>query len=293
MKNSYNLILVIIISKLYQFLYMNVREESESEKSEESEESESEESEESESEREESKSKSKSKSESKREKIKTRKNINIINSISENYLSCIFILICIYLVSSTNIVISIFTFFFMFFSAYFLHFLSHKYQYMPTILHQYHHKNNNFFSHFIEVLLELTFPIIFLPVYYYFGKIFLDVWVILLGIVFYSSVHNINYGYFRVNNVHSIHHKEMFTNLGPDFCDIMFGTKNYKDTSVENTNHYIPNVIIITFIILLLKYCCSNTFFKKFLLKTTIMLLISSFIFLLASTLYVYCFIKV
>jgi hypothetical protein len=82
--------------------------------------------------------------------------------------------------------------------------------------------------------------------------------------LFYSSVHNINYGYFHVNNVHSLHHKHPLTNIGPDICDVIFGTKNPLNESVENTNHYIPNILIITILILCVKYFYySNDFFKK------------------------------
>lgn len=46
--------------------------------------------------------------------------------------------------------------------------------------------------------------------------------------------------------------------MGPDICDIIFSTKNKTDEDVENTNHYIPNILIITFVILFLKYICNN-----------------------------------
>ena len=60
----------------------------------------------------------------------------------------------------------------------------------------------------------------------------------------YITIHNINYTRLRVNNVHRLHHQSMNTNHGPDVCDIIFGTKSPLDTEVENTDHYIPNIII-------------------------------------------------
>ena len=85
--------------------------------------------------------------------------------------------------------------------------------------------------------------------YYYYDTIFLDEWTLMFSTIFYSTIHNINYGYFRVNDVHSLHHKFPFTNVGPDLCDIMLNTKNKLNTTVENTNHYIPNIIIITILL--------------------------------------------
>lgn len=82
----------------------------------------------------------------------------------------------------------------------------------------------------------------------------MDVWVILFSVLLYSSVHNINYGYLKLNNVHSLHHNNPFTNLGPDICDIIFGSKHNSNSLPENTNHHIPNMIVVTSLILLLRY---------------------------------------
>jgi presenilin-like A22 family membrane protease len=70
----------------------------------------------------------------------------------------------------------------------------------------------------------------------------------------------------RVNNVHFKHHKNVHTNLGPDICDILFSTKNESDDDVENTNHYIPNIIIITILIMFLKHICKNDIIQQKLL---------------------------
>ena len=55
-------------------------------------------------------------------------------------------------------------------------------------------------------------------------------------------------------------------NNGPDLCDIMFGTK-HPDDAIENTDHYIPNVIIMTICILFLKRMCLHEPFNTLFLK--------------------------
>ena len=114
----------------------------------------------------------------------------------------------------------------------------------------------------------------------------------MLFVLFYTSVHNINYGYFRINNVHSLHHKTYFTNLGPDICDIMFGTKNNLNETVENTNHYIPNIIIITLIVLCLQYFCLNETFNNIFNKFIVIFLLSCTILYITSSIYIFYFIN-
>ena len=210
-----------------------------------------------------------------------------MNSITENCLSWILLFIAMYILSS-NFVKGIITFFFIFFAAYFGHVEFHKKNNIFTILHQYHHNNDNFFSHFIHYVIELGFPCVFLPLYYYYDTIFLDEWTLMFSTIFYSTIHNINYGYFRVNDVHSLHHEFPFTNVGPDLCDIMFNTKNKLNTTVENTNHYIPNIIIITILLLFLKRLYSNVLYQNILKKSLIGFLISCAIITVTSSLYLY-----
>jgi hypothetical protein len=221
-----------------------------------------------------------------------KENITILKSINENYLSWIIIIICLYIISPNNIFKGIITFISFLLFAYILHYFSHINSNMSTILHKYHHKYNNFFSIFIQILLELTIPVILLPFYFLYKTIYLDIWIIIFSTLFYSTVHNINYGYFRVNNIHLLHHKYSTTNIGPDICDIIFGTKNIKNKTVENTNHYIPNVILITIFILLLKYLCKNDNIRIFLINIIILFLLLSSIFLLISTIYLYIYKK-
>jgi hypothetical protein len=158
------------------------------------------------------------------------------------------------------------------------------------VLHRYHHEHNNFFSHFIQYILEIGFPVVFLPVYYLYGSFILDEWILMFSALFYSSVHNINYGCFHVNDVHSLHHKNELTNIGPDLCDIMFGTKNSLNDTVENTNHYIFNIIILTIFMLCLKSFYLNETFKKIFDKFIFVFLISCLVISITFSTYFYFF---
>ena len=161
-----------------------------------------------------------------------------------------------------------------------------------TLLHEYHHENNNFFSHFIQYVIELGFPVIFFPIYYVFETIILDEWIILFSTLLYSTTHNINYGCFHVNNVHNLHHKEYLTNIGPDICDIIFDTKNPLNKSVENTNHYIPNAILITIFIMFIKYLYLNETYKNIINKIATYFLLTCLIIYISCSLYFYSFNK-
>jgi hypothetical protein len=222
------------------------------------------------------------------------KNINIINSLKENWLSWIFIFISVTIVSYPNYLLGLLTFFVFLFIAYFSHLESHKKRTLFTILHHYHHENNNFFSHISQVLIELCFPMVLAPFYFIFGTVFFDEWILLLFAIFYSSVHNINYGMFRVNDVHYLHHQFMNSNIGPDICDIIFNSKHPENVNVENTNHYIPNIIIGTIIVLIIKYFYyKDDFWKKWLLYLMRTFLGGSLIFIVLSSIYLYLFYKV
>jgi hypothetical protein len=179
-------------------------------------------------------------------------NITLLSSLCLNWLNISILMLCLYLISD-NYLLGISSYLCMFLIAYLFHLSAHKYDTLFTVLHRYHHMHNNTFSHLIQLLMELSIPLIFYPIYYVKGKVYLDVWVILFSVLLYSSVHNINYGYFRVNNVHSLHHKYPFSNLGPDVCDILFGSKHRLNTFAENTNHHIPNMILISILILCLR----------------------------------------
>lgn len=199
-------------------------------------------------------------------------------SIKNNYLSWLSILIAVFVISYPDYPNGIITFLLMIIFAYLIHYYSHKYRNIFTIAHHYHHEHNNFLSHFIQILLEYSIILCFAPFYFIYGKIFFNEWTILFFFIFYSTIHNINYSILRVNNVHYLHHQSILSNIGPDICDIIFGTKNEKDTSAENTNHYIPNIIIGTIVILFLQYLYKsdkNKGVMELLLKSSLFLCIA------------------
>ena len=75
-------------------------------------------------------------------------------------------------------------------------------------------------SHFI-----LIFPLLN---EYLFDNV-LDKWVMIFLYLVYTTTHNINYSIFHVNRTHELHHENIFTNMGPDICDILFETKNQEN----------------------------------------------------------------
>ena len=200
-------------------------------------------------------------------------NIKIKNNITTNVLSWLLISITISIISYPNILLGIFTFFFFMFIAYFYHVITHVHKNIFSIVHHYHHENDNFFSHFIQIVLESTMPYPFVIMSLLFDIHIFDPWIILYFMIFYCSVHNINYSIFKVNTVHSLHHKEVNVNFGPDVCDVLFGTKHYSEDCVENTNHYIPNILVITGIVMILKYLCKNEWVKNNLLMIVLTML--------------------
>lgn len=139
------------------------------------------------------------------------------------------------------------------FYCYLAHRLSHEpLGFFINRAHIYHHEHTDWMSHAIQVCVEITASFSPLVLLYYIldlpTSVFLvDPYIFFLFWIFYTTVHNINYGYFRVNQVHAKHHDDYSVNYGPDICDIVFGTK-YPVDGVENTDHYIPNIIAATFI---------------------------------------------
>jgi hypothetical protein len=180
---------------------------------------------------------------------------NIKKSFTTNYKSWLFIALSIVILSRTNLIGGFITFIILIVFAYFIHYYSHlKTSYPFNITHLYHHENNNFFSHFIQITLEFVALLSFLYTKYFaFHTEILNEWVVIFFYFFYTTIHNINYSIFLVNNVHENHHKFRMLNMGPDICDVIFNTKYDLENSIENTDHYIPNIIISLIITLILK----------------------------------------
>ena len=170
----------------------------------------------------------------------------VAQSLKLNYKSWLAILFVILtLTPGENPLYSLTTFLILMLVVYFTHRCTHSTSSYPlNISHLYHHTHSNFFSHFIQAILEHALVLCFI-----FGnmalqrrniKLGLNNWMILFFYLFYTTIHNINYSYFHVNDVHERHHSLFHKNLGPDICDILFNT---KDGPVENTDHYLYNIV--------------------------------------------------
>ena len=148
--------------------------------------------------------------------------------------------------------------------AHYFHKLCHYDDIYPfNITHIYHHLHNNWFSHFIQSVLEFSAFLSIIVFKYlldndylnmffkYISNYLINEYVILYFYLFYTSVHNINYSIFHVNTTHESHHKLFNKNYGPEISDVLFGT-TFGD--LENTDHYIFNIIGCTIIVLAIKY---------------------------------------
>jgi hypothetical protein len=174
----------------------------------------------------------------------------------------------------------------MIFLSYYFHKISHVEQGIGNLVHSYHHDNDNRFSQFIEIVMEyltIQLPIVFK---YYNVPLFsfMNEWIVMFYAFVYVTVHNINYSIFHVNRVHEYHHKDVTKNIGPDICDILFGTKHDVENSIENTDHYIPNIILATGIVLFIQGLWRTTEDKSFYISlfSTIMVILTA-IYLIAS----------
>ena len=221
-------------------------------------------------------------------------NLNYLNNIKKsftaNYKSWLFIVVSIILLSETNLTSGFVTFIILIVFAYLIHYYSHlKTSYPFNITHLYHHENNNFFSHFIQILLEFVALLSFLYTKYFaFHTEMLNEWVVIFFYFFYTTIHNINYSIFHVNNVHENHHKFRLLNMGPDICDIIFNTKYNLETDIENTDHYIPNIIICLMITILLKKFWDQIENKEPYQNIFLHIFVGCFIILFVSSLYLW-----
>jgi hypothetical protein len=224
----------------------------------------------------------------------------IYKSLKINYKSWILILITLFIINNNtnkneNIIYTLITFLLMLISLQLFHHLSHYDIYYPfTAAHLYHHNNNNFFSHFIQIVIEFIFILSPITLKYLFSyllsintKLF-DSYTIIFIYLFYTSVHNINYSIFHVNDVHEYHHYNPLKNAGPDIMDILFNTKHDPENKIENTDHYIPNIIISLFIVLILKYIYSWINNENLVLNSFIFIMMFLIIILVTSSIVIF-----
>jgi hypothetical protein len=183
--------------------------------------------------------------------------IHFIKSITLNYKSWLCIFASIYVIESENYIKAVFTFFLIMFLAYYIHYCSHLEYFFPyNLTHIEHHNHNNWFSHIIEIILEGSICICASSVNNLIGV--LNGWIILYFYLFYTTVHNINYSIFHVNSVHEKHHLLLDYNYGPDIFDVLFNTKKNPEHDLENTDHYIWNIILLTPLVFCMKSIYKN-----------------------------------
>lgn len=89
--------------------------------------------------------------------------------------------------------------------------------------------------------------------YVYVFSMNVNIYILLLWSLVYSTFHNINYNIIDNTLIHNEHHKNIFTNFGIDIVDLIFNSK-YDDRNIENINHYSINLVIITALLLYYKW---------------------------------------
>jgi branched-subunit amino acid transport protein AzlD len=134
---------------------------------------------------------------------------------------------------------------------------------ITSIAHSYHHENPNLFGNILNAIIEylgLMGNIVIKYITAQFGVnfFFINEWLIVFLYLIYTTVHNINYGYLKVNNYHTKHHHDYRTNIGPDIFDYLFNTKNKETLEMECIDHYIPNIICSFIIVCCLKNVHEN-----------------------------------
>lgn len=182
---------------------------------------------------------------------------DIVSALRKNLRTWCLFLLAIWILGNDNFPKALTTFVIMLFLVYYGHYEIHNVRNFHTISHHYHHEQNNWLSHGIQILIELQFGLA-MPIINEFllGNI-LDKWIIIFFYLFYTTVHNINYSVSHVNKTHELHHKNLFTNIGPDICDVIFQSKNEdirdEEEYIEDISHYNWNIFISVIIVLLLR----------------------------------------
>jgi len=161
-----------------------------------------------------------------------------------------------------NYLLAIFTLFFAEYWCYVSHQLTHKKSFeFVGFLHLFHHDSKykeSLWVFIIELLLNFFiyggFILIFLGAFIektFSIKIFNN-YVLFFWSILYSSYHLINFHYLK-SPTHKEHHlKNGQVNYGPDWMDIIFGTKVHNN-SFEDFNSSVLNGAIAIVIVLLLK----------------------------------------
>lgn len=186
----------------------------------------------------------------------------IINYLLLNYKTNILYFLCSLYFCNYNCLLAIICFLFGYFACYIGHQMMHVdllYINITSIAHSYHHDNPNLFGNILNAIIEYlglmgNIVIKYISAQFGINYFFINEWLILFLYFIYTTVHNYNYGYLKVNNYHTKHHHDYRTNIGPDIFDYLFNSKNKETMEMECVDHYIPN-IICSFIIV---YCLKN-----------------------------------
>lgn len=146
--------------------------------------------------------------------------------------------------------------------VWFLHYIGHiilhvKHLYsIYSIPHYFHHFRNDWFIYIINVLAEFSLMTmgILLPKYLFPSTFsFLSEPVVFFNYIIYTTVHYINYTYFKVNQYHVKHHELQNTNYYPDVFDKIFQTHHPETQPLENMLHIIPNILFAFFVVRTIK----------------------------------------
>ena len=210
----------------------------------------------------------------------------IKDSIIINYKSWFCFIVSVYVIKTHSFLITFINLIIFLMYSHIMHFIWHLNCIYPiNIIHTYHHANENLFSDISEIIMEVMLFVYVIAIKHLFKgdmMYYIDEWILVLVCLYYITVHNINYSILRVNTVHKTHHEVLCMNMGPDICDLIFNTKYKPELGLENTDHYIPNIICSTIIIKILQLIFNktnhiyNSIFKAFVMISTLFLYIVS-----------------
>lgn len=145
--------------------------------------------------------------------------------------------------------------------SYFSHMAGHK-LYPISIFHGLHHQeehNHKWWARLVEWIVNLIQigGLFLIPINLYIekntslGMQLLNNYVILYASLVYTTHHMINYHVMKIDT-HIRHHNNTSTNFGPDYMDVLFGTKQHNSTFEEMeesiTNSLLSGVAVICLI---------------------------------------------
>jgi len=185
--------------------------------------------------------------------------------------------------------------------CYFISYLTHRflhndffYTNIYNIAHEYHHAHSDWFAIIMNCIVEFLAATNNIAIKYtadsfsFCNLFFINQWVILFVYLWYTTIHNINYGYLKINKYHLLHHDNCQKNIGPDVFDCLFNTKHKSSLEIEETDHYVPNILFSFMVVYGLKCIyeglemvqqekCKVGFAILWILSTTVLTLFSCY----------------